>query len=199
MKIIDISTDLLTAQIYDGDPAPKLQRLNRLDCGDDFELSALYSSLHTGTHIDAPKHFLEDGESIDKLDLNCFIGPCTVIELPKGMIAGVTVEEFFPRNCERLLIKSGGKAHFMSGAVEDACVTGIKLIGTDGISIGKDEDDSFTHRAFLNNGIPILEGLDLTNVKPGKYFLVALPVKIDGAEASFARAVLIDDHIFWAG
>lgn len=199
MNIIDISTDLLTSQIYDTDPEPKLQHLNRMDCGDEFELSAIYASLHTGTHIDAPMHYIENGDSIEKLDLNYFVGPCTVIELPKGMIAGVTVEEFFPRNCERLLIKSGGKAHFMSGAVEDACTTGLKLIGTDGITIGKDEDDAYVHRAFLNNGIPILEGLNLSNVKPGNYYLIALPVRIDGAEASFARAILIDDHIFWAG
>ncbi|MEG0978414.1 MAG: cyclase family protein [Oscillospiraceae bacterium] len=199
MNIIDISTDLLTAQVFDGDPAPKIQRLSRMDCGDEFELSALYSSLHTATHIDAPLHFIEDGDSVDKLDMGCFVGACTVIELPKGMIAGVTIEQLFPRSCERLLIKSGGNAHFMAGAVEDACNLGLKLIGTDGLSIGKGEEDSAVHRAFLNNAVPILEGLDLSQVKAGKYFLIALPVKICGAEASFCRAVLIDDHIFWGG
>ena len=199
MNIIDISTDLLTAKVYDGDPVPKLQRLNRMDCGDEFELSALYASLHTGTHIDAPLHFIDDGASIDSIDLERFIGPCTVIELPEGVIAGVTIEQLFPKNCKRLLIKSGGKARFMAGAAEDACQTGLELIGTDGLSIGSKEEDGFVHRAFLSHNIPIMEGLDLSNVNPGEYFLMALPIKISGAEASFARAVLVDDHIFWSG
>lgn len=199
MNVIDISTELLTAQVYDTDPTPKLQRLNRMDCGDEFDLSAIYASLHTGTHIDAPRHFIENGNSINSMELERFIGPCTVIELPAGVIAGVTIEQLFPKDCRRLLIKSGGKAHFMSGAATDACKLGLDLIGTDGITIGSKEDDEFVHRAFLSHNIPILEGLDLTSVKAGEYFLIALPIKIDGAEASFARAVLIEDHIFWGG
>jgi len=199
MNIIDISTDLLTAKVYDTDPTPKLQKLNRLDCGDEFELSALYASLHTGTHIDAPMHFIDGGDSIDSIDLERFIGPCTVIELPEGVIAGITIERLFPKNCKRLLIKSGGKAHFMTGAAEDACEIGLELIGTDGLTIGSQEEDGPVHRAFLSHNIPIMEGLDLSKVKSGEYFLMALPVKINGAEASFARAVLIDDHIFWSG
>lgn len=199
MKIIDISTELMTATVYKTDPIPKLQRLNRIDCGDEYNLTALYTCLHTGTHIDAPNHFIEDGAALNEIDLENFVGPCTVIELPKGVIAGVTIDKLFPKKCERLLIKSGGKAHFMAGAAEDTSRLGYKLIGTDGITIGKEEEDSAVHRAFLSNNLPILEGLDLSNVNPGEYFLVALPVKIEDTEASLTRAILIEDHIFWSG
>lgn len=198
MNVIDISTDLMTAKVYETDPSPKLQKLNRMDCGDDYNLSAIYACLHTGTHIDSPLHFIDEGTSINNVELDCFIGPCTVIELPKGTIAGITVEQMFPKDCERLLIKSHGQAHFMTSAAEDASMLGYKLIGTDSNTLGKKEDDYSVHRAFLNSNVPILESLDLSNVKPGEYFLVALPIKIEGAEASFTRAVLIEDHIFWS-
>lgn len=199
MKIIDISTELMSAIVYDTDPSPKLQQLNKMEFGDEYNLTALYTCLHTGTHIDAPKHFVEDGKSIDKISLDNFVGPCKVIELPRGTIAGVTIDEMFPKDCERLLIKSGGKAHFMAGAADDASMLGYKLIGTDSITIGKEGEDGAVHRAFLNHDLPILEGLDLSEVQPGEYFLVALPVKIEGTEASLTRAILIDDHIFWSG
>ena len=199
LKIIDISTEIMSAPAYDLDPKPKLQQLSRIELGDEYNLSALYTSLHTGTHIDAPKHFIEDGKSINEISLDNFVGPCTVLELPKGVIAGVTIDKLFPKKCERLLIKSGGKAHFMTGAAEDASMLGYKLIGTDSITIGKEGEDNSVHRAFLNHDLPILEGLNLNDVQPGEYFLVALPVKIQGTEASLTRAILIEDHIFWSG
>jgi arylformamidase len=198
MKIIDISTDLLTSKVYPGDPQPKLQLLNRIDLGDEYELSAIYSGLHAGTHIDAPMHFIEDGDSIDQIPLDVFVGPCRVVEINSEYITGKTVESF-PKNCKRLLIKTHSGAKFMAGAAEDAAKMGFDLIGIDALTVGTNDDNAAVHRAFLAGKIALLEGLDLTKTTPGEYFLIAPPVKIVGREAAFARALLIADYIFWGG
>ena len=92
--------------------------------------------MHTGTHADAPLHFIDGGASIDEVPLEPFIGPCTVIEVPEGAITGEDINEKFPQKCERLLIKGGGKAYFHSSAADELADIGLKLIGTDSLSVG---------------------------------------------------------------
>ena len=198
MKIIDISRDLLTAPVYEGDPTPEHEWLKKIDDDSYYSLSAVCACLHNGTHIDAPSHFLPDGDSIEKYSLEKFIGPCRVIEVSEGIITGQTVEEYFPKNCQRLLIKSHGKAFIHETAAEVMSLYGYELVGTDGTTVEIPDTDGATHRSFLSSGIAILEGLNLDEVKNGQYFLIAPPVRIDGAEASFTRALLVSDYIFWS-
>ncbi len=198
MKIIDISNDLLTAEVYEGDPIPEMKRVREISPDSYYNLSVLDACLHNGTHIDAPLHFVPDADSVDKLPLEKFIGPCRVIEVSEGIITGRLVEEYFPRDCKRVLIKSKGRAFIHCTGAEVMSRLGYELIGTDGVTVEVPDSDGSTHRTLLNANIAILEGLNLEDAKSGEYFLIAPPVKIGGAEASFTRAVLISDYIFWS-
>lgn len=199
MKFIDISRDLLTSEVWPGDPEPRLQLVNRMDCGDDFNLSAVYASLHTGTHADAPSHvFEEDGCTIDKIPLEKFIGPVSVITLPDGPITGEMVEEVFPKDASKVILRTNKDSAFFAGAASDVAALHYDLLGFDKLSIGGD-DELGVHRNLLGAGTILLENLDLSDVlEDGEYFLLAQPVKICGREASFVRAVLVDDYIFWS-
>ena len=175
MNIVDISRPLLTTIEYPGDPETRIDAVQRIANGDVCNLSAVYACVHTGTHADAPDHFLEGGETIDQVDLNKYIGQCTVIEVPPGVITGEYVNKFFPKKCTRLLIKGEAQSFFMESAAYETVDTGICLIGTDANSIGKGNDQLKPHKAFLQNGVAILENLDLSEVEPGDYYLIALP------------------------
>lgn len=197
MNIVDISRPLLTTIEYPGDPETRLDAVQRIENGDVCNLSAVYACVHTATHADAPYHFLEGGETIDEADLGKFIGQCTVIEVPPGVITGEYVNRFFPKKCTRLLIKGDAQSFFMESAAYEAVDTGICLIGTDANSIGKGNDQLKPHKAFLQNGVAVLENLDLSQVEPGDYYLIALPVKMGAIDGAPVRAVLIDDYILW--
>lgn len=197
MNIVDISRPLLTTIEYPGDPETRLDSVQRIENGDECNLSAVYACVHTATHADAPWHFLEGGETIDEVDLNKFIGQCTVIEVPPGVITGEYVNKYFPKKCTRLLIKGDAQSFFMESAAYETLDTGLCLIGTDADSIGKSGGQLKTHKAFLQNGVAVLENLDLSAVEPGDYYLIALPVKMGAIDGAPVRAVLIDDYILW--
>ena len=197
MNIVDISRLLLTTIEYPGDPETRLDTVMSIEKGDVCNLSAVYACVHTATHADAPCHFLEGGETIEEADLNKYIGQCTVIEVPPGIITGEYVNKYFPKHCTRLLIKGDGQSFFMESAAYEAVDTGICLIGTDADSIGKSGDQLKPHKAFLQNDVAILENLDLSEVEPGDYYLIALPVKMGAIDGAPVRAVLIDDYILW--
>lgn len=199
MKLIDISNDLLNAEVYPGDPVPELQPLKSLQNGDNYNLNALYAGLHNGTHIDAPLHFLDGASDISGVSLDVCIGPCRVISISPGILTGEVVENAFPRGCERILLKSGGRAFVHESAAEAMAYYGCKLIGTDALTVEPPHGTGAAHRTFLNENVVILEGLNLEDAKEGEYFLIAPPVKIGEAEAAFARAVLVSDYIFWSG
>lgn len=199
MHIIDISNDLLTAEVFDGDPVPELTSVKSIGDGDICNLSALYTGLHNGTHMDAPLHFIDGGDSIDKLSPEVFIGPCTVLQVSPGIITGEVVEEYFPRNVKRLLLKSNGRAYIHKSAADAMAYQGYTLIGTDGQTVEPQNSNGETHKSLLGYDIALLEGLNLSEVSNGEYFLIAPPVRISSAEAAPVRALLITDYIFWSG
>ena len=168
--------------------------------GDRCNLNGFYTCLHTATHIDAPLHFLDGGKSIDNFLPELFIGECLVVEAPPGPITGAYAEEHFPFNgCERLLIKGNGLSYLMESSAYYIADSSIKVIGTDAPSIGNHGSNDVIHRALLSQDIPIIEGLDLSEVEPGRYFLMAQPLKISGVEAAPCRAVLVKNYLFWSG
>lgn len=197
MHLIDITRDVTTAEVYPGDPPTVLRQLRTIGPDSDYNLSELCACVHAGTHMDAPLHFIEDGPSVTQMPLDAFVGPCTVLEVKDSPITGECVNRRFPQNAERLLIKGNGEVTFMDSAAYEAAELPLRLIGTDAISIGMETCELQTHKAFLSKGIVILEGLDLSEVEPGNYFLIALPMKIGGAEGAPVRAFLADDYIFW--
>ena len=198
MKLIDISRKFFSADVYPGDPKPEAEQISVIGEGAECNLSVVHACAHTATHVDAPLHFVQDGKTIDELPLEPFIGECAVIEVPQGVITGDYVDRYFPKKCQRLLIKSEGKAFFMDSSAQELADRGLLLIGTDSLSVGSKGNQVAPHKAFLLNGVAIVEGLDLSAVKPGNYFLFAPPVRYDGIEGAPARAVLIEDYIFWS-
>lgn len=198
MKIIDISRKFFQTEIYPGDPEPIVEQICEIGENSECNLSVVRACVHTGTHADAPLHFISGGDSIDSLSLDAFVGPCRVIEVPEGVITGEYVDKHFPEECERLLIKGNGRAFFMDSSAQELAQRNLKLIGTDSLSVGCKGNQTGPHKAFLGGGVSVLEGLDLSKVKAGNYFLFAPPVLFDGLEGAPVRAVLIEDYVFWS-
>ncbi len=199
MQIIDISKDITRCELYPGDPEVNLTVVSNIADGADCNLSAIYTGLHNGTHADAPLHFIDGGDSIDKADLSVFIGECYVVETPQGAITGEFIDNKLPKGAKRVLFKSGGKGYFLQSAAEELSFSGVKLVGTDALSVGTQGNQIVPHKALLGENVAILENLDLSKVPEGKYFLLAQPLKIGGAEAAPVRAVLLADMVFWSG
>lgn len=190
MKIFDISTDILKAEVYPGDSLPSIKVVNSIKNGDDYNLSDITMCLHTGAHIDAPFHFLQNGKTVEELPLEKFVGSC-VVRTANSTIDSKWVNNNLPLNCKRLLIKSDGKEHLTEDAVFELCRNNIELVGIDSLSVASEENEVSIHRKLMKNNIVILEGIDLSEINDGEYFLVATPIKIGGAEAAPCRAFLV--------
>ena len=182
-------------------PAPEKKTVFSMERGEAYNLTEFSMCAHNGTHVDAPSHVFDDegAETVTDLPLSKFIGPVSVVDLPAGPITGQTVEQYFPRMATKLILRSDGPIWFFGGAAEDVAGLEYDLIGFEGLSIAKPENEIEVHRDLLGAGTVLLEGLDLSAVgRAGEYFLFAPPVKLGGREASFVRAVLIEDHIMWS-
>ncbi|MCR5040491.1 MAG: cyclase family protein [Clostridia bacterium] len=199
MQIIDISRELLGASVYPGDPGPEVRPFSKISEGALSNISVITACAHNATHVDAPLHFFESGDKLISMPLDAFIGPCDVVTFPEGEIFGAKIDDVFPYGCERLLVRGGGKAFFTADGAHALAARGVRLVGTDSQSIGDSSDQQGPHKAFLSHDIPILEGLDLSKVRDGRYFLMAQPLKIDKVEASPVRALLISGPLFWHG
>lgn len=186
MAIIDISRPVRPGMpVYPGDPETVLTTVAAPGAGvDGWRVSALSMSLHAGTHVDAPLHLLAQGAGIDQLPLEIFCGPAQVAaaESLAGLVQGSGTA------AARLLVK-GGRAGLAPETARALVRLGIRLVGTDQDSIGGAE----THQVLLEAGIPVLENLELESAAPGNYWLIALPLKIPGAEAAPVRAILVTD------
>jgi arylformamidase len=207
---IDITVPLKEGMaIWPGDVTIKIERRRSMDRGDAANNSAISLGVHTGTHMDAPKHFIKDGRSIDKLPLETSVGPARVIEI-KDKIS-IKPEELKQHNIkkgERILFKTVNSPRcwqtdaFVNDFVfvtRDAAQflvdAGVILIGVDYLSVGSPLDPEKTmrpdtHQILLGAGLYLIEGLNLTAVKAGDYNLICLPLKLMDAEGSPVRAIL---------
>jgi len=207
MKIYDVTVAIgPKTPIYAGDPPAAVESANRLAGGDSANVSKLAFGAHTGTHVDAPNHFIEGTRRVDQLDLNKLIGPCRVIRVADDV---PTIEpEHFDNieGIERVIFKTMNSefwndtefhsdfAHLSPAAAEKLVENGVKLVGIDYLSIERFRSgDHAVHKAFLSKEIIILEGLDLREIEPGDYELICLPLKYEGGEGDGApaRTVLI--------
>jgi arylformamidase len=179
----------------------------RIADGDPANVTVVEMDVHTGTHVEAPMHFLADGDALDTIELERFVGPAVVVHIDGPAVTAAALESAgVPPATERLLVKTANSARWAAGWGEfdpvyvsltlDAarwCVDrGIRLVGIDHLSIQLYDDDGETHRILMRAGVAILEGLDLHAIEPGEYTLVAAPLRLTGREAAPARAVLID-------
>lgn len=194
MKIIDISQEILTCSIYDGDPSPKITKLTDMEKGDIYNLSALFLCVHNGTHIDAPKHFIKDGAAVDEIPLDTLIGRCFVA-CGHGNITAEDAEDIYARaeseNAEkRILIK--GDVTVTEAAARVFAEKKLLLLGNEGQTVGPKESPMAVHLSLLGAGVILLEGINLENAVEGVYLLNAAPLNIKGCEGSPCRAWLME-------
>ena len=192
MKIIDISRELFSTPVYPGDPVPQRDLIRRMSMGDVCNLTGFYTGCHSATHMDAPRHFIDDGKTIDQMDLSLFVGQCTVIEA-EGLITGADIDKIMPDCEKKILLKGEGQAFLSASAAFALMDAGVTLVGTDAQTIEMGDDMFPVHKQLLGAEIAILEGLDLSKVQPGIYNLTALPLFLGGAEASPVRAILMQE------
>ena len=189
MKLWDISKELLTAPVYPGDPAPQLQTISDTRLGDPFTVSVLSCCVHAGTHADASLHSFSEGEDVASLPLDVLCGECVVLS-HEGVLLGEDVERMQSRLLPRVLLR--GNVELSQSAAFVLSDAGVRLVGVENNSVANASSSAKVHRQLLGSGMILLENLDLSAVRDGRYFLFAAPLKIAGAEAAPLRAVLVE-------
>lgn len=193
MKIIDISQEVFSCNVYPGDPQPTLERVVAIDKGDEYNMSTLSMCVHNGTHIDAPFHFLNDGNTVEQIPLEYFVGNCYVVqrygELTACDAESIMLEAKEHNATERILI--GGNVTVTAEAANVFADNGIKLIGNEGVSIGPVDAPMEVHKILLSANVVLLEGIVLKDVPEGVYFLNAAPLNLAKLDGSPCRAYLI--------
>lgn len=199
--------DPTTTPVYEGNAPLVFDFMLDMKRGDPLSLSKYSLGAHSGTHIDAPAHFIRDGAPVDKVPLDALIGRARVIEIADSIqsIDAAELNRHKWRDAERLLFRTRSAIHgWMSSptfrhdfayvapdAAQLIADAGIKLVGIDYISIEKfGASAPTTHRILLGKGIPIVEGIMLDSISGGDYDLIVLPMKVGGHEGAPARAVL---------
>lgn len=207
MKFIDISMTVEPhMSIWPGDPHVILTYVSRIDQGDDFNLSQLCLGSHTGTHVDAPFHFVDNGLTLDEIGLDGLVGEAILIDTgatdlvearhleDKGIGKG-SIVLLKTANSERGAKEGRFDPNYVGLAESGARFlvnAGVRGVGIDALSIDPYKaTGSSAHRILLGAGVPIIEGLVLKGVEEGKYLLVCLPLKVAKAEGAPARAILL--------
>jgi arylformamidase len=203
MEIIDVSVPIREDMpVYDGNTGIRLTRVQSIDDGAPANVSELELGTHTGTHVDAPLHFIADGDAVETLPLEVMIGPAQVVDatsldgpIDADSLAGLDL----PKGAERVILKTLNSElwarndftrDFIRLTADGARLLigrGVQLVAIDYLSIG----DQDAHRVLLGSGVVALEGLDLRRVEPGPYQLICLPLCLVGADGAPARVVLV--------
>ena len=192
--IYDISQELFSCAVYPGDPSPVRTVLASLEQGDIINLTSLSLCAHNGTHLDAPAHFIKGGKTVDEVDPAAYLGRCYVAR-HEGDVTASDAEAILHRAAElgapdRILI--AGKATVTEAAARVFAEAGIKLIGNESQSVGPEDAPMGVHLILLGADILLLEGVVLSHVPEGVYFLSAAPLKLGGCEGAPCRAMLMD-------
>ena len=202
MKIHDISVTLRPGMvIYPGDPRLKLSRAQSLDDGDTANVSRLDFGVHTGTHVDAPLHFVAGAPDAAALSLDVLVGEAWVVDAT-GFEGEVDERLELPEGADRVLLRTRNSelgllandefddrfVRLNASGARSLLERRVKLVGVDYLSVG----DENVHELLLGLGVVVVEGLDRAGVAPGRYRLICLPLKIAGSDGAPARAVLIE-------
>lgn len=195
MRIYDISQEVFGCAVFPGDPKP--ERIDRLKISEGAvcNLSAFSMCAHNGTHVDAPLHFLNEGKSIDQVEIDRFIGYAYVAAHEGRILAAdaerilKTARESDPRAAERILVK--GMATVTAEAAKVFAEKRIKLFGNESQTVGPEDAPMEVHLIMLGAEIVLLEGIRLADVDEGVYILHAAPLNLGGAEGAPCRATLI--------
>lgn len=209
MTIYDISLPISESLvIWPGDPSIRITQPSHLERGDEATVSRLEMGAHTGTHIDAPAHFVQGGMGVDRLDLNLLVGRAVVVDalgvdaLTAEVLEGLAI----PPGTERVLFCTRNSQRWAHsehefwtdyvGITDEGArwliARGVRLVGVDYLSVAPYDELVPPHRTLLGAGVVVVEGLDLRDVDPGVYQLVCLPLKLVGGDGAPARAILIE-------
>lgn len=203
---IDVSV-LITPElpVWAGDPPVTLHPAMRIQKGAVCNVTHIHCSVHVGTHMDGLCHFIDGAPGLETMPIDATIGPCRVIEIKdKESIKPSSLQRLRLRKGERVLFKTINskrcwqQQHFVKDfvyiakeAAQYLVDRGVRTVGIDYLSIGGFYQDGVeTHQIMLGAGIWVIEGLNLSAIKPGRYDLICLPVKIAGSDGAPARAVL---------
>jgi arylformamidase len=209
VKIYDITVPINpNMPVWPGDPQVEISRVSKIEEGANANVSHLSLSAHTGTHVDAPYHFIPQGVPLDQVPLNSFVGEADVLEIPKvDLITAVDIHNAnLPLDASRVLFKTRNSDIWASGdnrfredfvalspdAAQTLVDRDICLVGIDYLSVAPFKQSRPTHQILLASGVVILEGINLTNVPPGRYLLYCLPLKLEGVDGAPARAILVE-------
>ncbi len=196
MKIYDISQEVCSCIVYDGDTPPILREVMRTSKGDLYNLTDITMCVHNGTHIDAPFHFLNNGKTVDEIDLNKVIGECYVASVEGHLFKDKareildTARKISDDCARRILLKGDGIVTDESAKV--FADEGVYLMGVESQSIGDDNAPMSVHKILLDKEVVLLEGIRLNEVEEGVYILNCAPLNIKGIDGSPCRAILIE-------
>jgi len=193
--------------VWPGDPSVNIQRISSIASGDNSNVSQMTMSCHTGTHVDAPDHFLNNGKTVEGLSLDLLVGRAYVLYLPDVSLitASVLMHSDIPPRTRRLLFKTRNSEYWAKGnsefhtdfvglsvdAAELLVDRNVKVVGIDYLSIAPYKMGTPVHTILLNAGVVVIEGLDLSQVSQGRYTLHCLPLKLGGAEGPTTRCILV--------
>lgn len=206
-KIFDISVPVVNGGVvYPGNPEIRIEPHSELSRGASSNLSRISFGSHTGTHVDAPRHFFEAGSTVERLPLNALIGTAQVIAVGDDVMSVTAqhLQQHVTDGTERLLIRTRNSAfvtdrefrsdftYIAPDGAEYLASVGVKLVGVDYFSVEQFRSGHHkTHRTLLERGIVIVEGLDFSEIAPGEYSFCCLPLRLDGLDGAPARAVLM--------
>jgi arylformamidase len=208
MKLYDISLPISNdLPVWPGDPSVSLMMTKSFLKGDHCNITKIQMGTHSGTHIDAPYHFLKDGATVDTIPIETFIGPCLVVDLDSEvLIEEKDLRKYNLAGHSRILMKTKNSEMWANNirksfitnyvalginAVQYLIEMNTILVGIDYLSIESFQSDGKpVHKLLLKNNITILEGLNLSGVKAGVYELICMPLKLQGCEGAPARVLL---------
>lgn len=206
MPIYDISVAISgDMPVYPGDPGVEIVAASSMERGDPANVTLLRLGAHTGTHVDAPAHFIRGAQTVSQLPPDALVGRARVVEVPADVIAidEGHVETLVPEGAERVLFKTRNSGFWAAGdntfredftyltpaAARSLAGRGLRLVGIDYLSVEKFKSEDFgAHLALLSRGVVIVEGLNLADVPAGEYELACLPLKIAGGDGDGAPA-----------
>ncbi len=196
MKIYDISQEVFSCTVYPGDTAPYKKEVRRMERGDLYNLTDFFMCAHNGTHVDAPFHFLADGKRVDEIALSKTVGICYVAHV-EGVLEAADAERIIKvaqeanrESVDRLLLR--GEITVTPAAAEVFAAYPLHLIGVESQSVGEEKSPMEVHRILLSREVVLLEGIRLSHVPEGVYFLSAAPLALGGCDGAPCRAILIE-------
>jgi arylformamidase len=204
-RLLDVSVPLGPGlPAYPGNPAFELQPVKRIADGGSSNVSRVVMGTHTGTHVDAPRHFFDEGEGVDAIRMDLLIGRTRVVEISRR--GGIGEEELAAaglREDLRVLLRTPNSAlwngeafhqeytHLTEAGARYLVDQGVKVVGIDYLSVEQfKKPGAPAHRALLGGGVVIIEGLNLADADPGMYEMYCLPLRIAGADGAPARVIL---------